>query len=98
MSNIQVEREYRKIIETWDEEARKADKIFCHTCARNDWVKGVLADNWQVYAESLKFISSSNIRDTKNQSKILGSMEDYKCPKGHGISKEVLKDLKDVKA
>jgi hypothetical protein len=91
MSNIQIEREYRKTMEIWDKESREQDKIFCHTCARNDWVKGVLADNWTVYAESLKLINSSDIRDVKDQTKILGSMEDYKCPRGHGISKEVIR-------
>jgi len=90
-SHIQVEREYRKIIDAWDKEARQQNKIFCHTCARNDFNKGILADNWTVYADSIQLISASDIRDVKNQSKILGKMEDYKCPKGHGISFERLR-------
>ena len=91
MSNIQVERDYRKIIEEWENQARSQDKIFCHTCARNDWMKGIMNDDWTIYAESLNLIHTSDIRDVKDQTRILGVMEDYKCPKGHGISKEVLK-------
>lgn len=82
------EKHFRELVHDWDEESKKAGKTFCHTCARFDFVRGKLATNWTAYSE-MEFISSSEIREPK-ENKVLGKMEDWKCPKGHGISVERL--------
>ena len=89
---IGEERKYKKIILQWENESREVDKIFCHTCARNDFNKSMLASSWTAYADNLQFLNSYSIRDMKDQSKVIGTMENWKCPKGHGISVSKDKD------
>ena len=80
-----VEKQYRTKIKIWDEDARKAGKAFCHTCARIDFNNGKLASDWTAYI-TLNLVGTSEIRDQKDNSKVIGTTEDFKCPKDHGIS------------
>ena len=88
-----IEKAYREKIKIWEDETRKAGKAFCHTCARVDFNNGKLAANWTDYA-NLDLVGTSEIRDQKDNSKVIGTCEDFKCPKGHGTSimKEFPKD------
>lgn len=88
-----IEKGYREKISKWEDEARKAGKAFCHTCARIDFNNGKLAEDWTTYA-NLTLVGISEIRDQKDNSKVVGTCEDYKCPKDHGTSimKEFPKD------
>ena len=80
-----IEKQFREKIKDWDNESRKAEKAFCHTCARIDFNNGKLAPDWTVYA-NLALVGTSEIRDQKDNSKIIGTTEDLKCPKEHGTS------------
>ena len=80
------EKKYREKIKNWEEEAKKVGKLFCHSCARMDFNNNRLASNWTNYSE-LTLIGTSEIIDKKTN-QMIGTMEDFKCPKGHGVSIE----------
>jgi len=86
-SIVREEREFRKKLNKWDEEAREAKKTLCHTCIRRDYKRGILAPSWEPYSEGFTHLRDVDIRSTKDQSKVIGKMEEYECPKGHGLSK-----------
>ena len=93
MDERQVNKEFVEKIKNWENNARIGGKVFCHTCARVDFNNGKLASDWTAYA-NLTLIGTSEIRDQKDNFKVIGTCEDYKCPKGHGVSlmKEFPKD------
>ena len=84
MSN--EEKKYREKIKGWEIDAKKAGKTFCHACARMDFNNGRLASDWTNYS-NLTLIGTSEIIDKKTNY-VIGIMEDYKCPKEHGVSIE----------
>lgn len=85
---VKKQKAYRALIKDWIKESREAGRTFCQSCARQDFNNDRLASSWTEYTD-LEKVGESIIYDKKSQLKI-GTMNDYKCARGHGISSEDL--------
>lgn len=79
-------REYSRHEHKAVERSSRTLKPVCTRCMKLDYTKGEMQPIDHYFNLKYKLVAESDIRHPKDTTKIIGKAQDYRCPKGHGIT------------